>query len=40
VPFHRAVTHTFPLDQVENAMQTALGADTAMKVVLVPSSRS
>ena len=25
VPFHRAVTHTFPLDQVETAMQTALG---------------
>src|SRR4029079_7223510 len=34
VPFHKAVTHTFSLDQVEVAMQTALGADTAMKVVL------
>ncbi len=36
VPFHRAVTHTFPLEQVDEAMQTALGADTAMKVVLTP----
>ncbi len=36
VPFHRAVTHTFPLSEVEQAMQTALGADTAMKVVLTP----
>lgn len=36
VPFHRAVTHTFPLDQVETAMHTALGADTAMKVVITP----
>ncbi|MGZ4673550.1 MAG: zinc-binding dehydrogenase, partial [Ilumatobacteraceae bacterium] len=36
IPFHRAVTHTFPLDQVEAAMNTALGADTAMKVVLIP----
>ena len=38
VPFHRAVTHTFPLEQVETAMQTALGADTAMKVVLTPQT--
>ena len=38
VPFHRAVTHTFPLEQVEAAMQIALGADTAMKVVLTPQS--
>ena len=37
VPFHQAVTHTFALDQVELAMQTALGADTAMKVVLTPN---
>jgi L-iditol 2-dehydrogenase len=36
VPFHRAVTHTFPLEQVDEAMRTALGADTAMKVVLTP----
>lgn len=36
VPFHRAVTHTFPLADVETAMRTALGADTAMKVVLTP----
>ena len=38
VPFHRAVTHTFPLEQVEAAMQTALGADTAMKVVITPNA--
>ena len=38
VPFHRAVTHTFPLEQVEAAMQTALGADTAMKVVITPTA--
>jgi hypothetical protein len=36
VPFHRAVTHTFPLDRVETAMHIALAADTAMKVVLCP----
>jgi hypothetical protein len=36
VPFHHAVTHTFPLEDVETAMQTALGADTAMKVVVTP----
>ena len=36
VPFHHAVTHTFPLEQVELAMQTALAADTAMKVVITP----
>lgn len=37
VPFHRAVTHHFPLDQVELAMHIALGADSAMKVVLTPN---
>ena len=37
VPFERAVTHTFPLSEAEQAMQTALGADTAMKVVITPS---
>jgi len=36
VPFHRAVTHTFPLARVEEAMQTALAAGDAMKVVVVP----
>ena len=36
VPFDRAVTHTFPLREAEEAMQTALGADTAMKVVITP----
>jgi threonine dehydrogenase-like Zn-dependent dehydrogenase len=38
VPFERAVTHTFPLEQAEQAMQTALAADTAMKVVITPHS--
>ena len=37
VPFHKAVTHQFPLDQAEQAMQTALAADTAMKVVITPT---
>lgn len=40
VPFHRAVTHTFGLDEVERAMQTALAADTAMKVVLTPNGQA
>ncbi len=37
VPFHRAVTHTFPISEAEAAMRTALGADTAMKVVITPN---
>jgi threonine dehydrogenase-like Zn-dependent dehydrogenase len=37
VPFHTAVTHQFPLDQADQAMQTALAADTAMKVVITPN---
>lgn len=37
VPFHRAVTHVFALDRAEEAMQTALAADTAMKVVIAPN---
>lgn len=37
VPFHRVVTHEFPLAEAEAAMQTALGADTAMKVVIRPN---
>jgi threonine dehydrogenase-like Zn-dependent dehydrogenase len=37
VPFHSVVTHRFPLQDAELAMQTALGADTAMKVVIVPN---
>jgi threonine dehydrogenase-like Zn-dependent dehydrogenase len=36
VPFHRAVTHRFPIEQADEAMQTALRADDAMKVVIVP----
>jgi threonine dehydrogenase-like Zn-dependent dehydrogenase len=36
VPFDRAVTHVFDLDHAQEAMQTALGADTAMKVVIAP----
>jgi threonine dehydrogenase-like Zn-dependent dehydrogenase len=38
VPFHRAVTHTFPIDRADDAMQTALAAGDAMKVVVVPGS--
>jgi L-iditol 2-dehydrogenase len=37
VPFHRAVTHRFGLDEIEAAMATALGADTAMKVIVCPN---
>jgi threonine dehydrogenase-like Zn-dependent dehydrogenase len=37
VPFERAVTHVFPLEQAEQAMHTALAADTAMKVVITPN---
>jgi threonine dehydrogenase-like Zn-dependent dehydrogenase len=36
VPFHRAVTHRFPIERADEAMQTALGAGAAMKVVIVP----
>ena len=36
VPFHRAVTHVFDLDHAHEAVQTALAADTAMKVVIAP----
>ncbi len=36
VPFQRAVTHVFSLADAENAVQTALGADGAMKVVITP----
>ncbi len=38
VPFHRAVTHRFPIERAEEAMQTALAAGDAMKVVIVPGS--
>jgi threonine dehydrogenase-like Zn-dependent dehydrogenase len=40
VPFERAVTHVFALADAEEAMQTALAADTAMKVVLSPDPTS
>jgi L-iditol 2-dehydrogenase len=39
VPFHRAVTHRFPIERAEEAMQTALAAGDAMKVVVVPGTR-
>jgi len=39
VPFHLAVTHTFPLTDVATAMATALAGDTAMKVVITPNAR-
>ncbi len=38
VPFERAVTHRFTVDEAEVAIQTALGADDAMKVVISPST--
>jgi threonine dehydrogenase-like Zn-dependent dehydrogenase len=38
VPFHAVVTHHFALHDAELAMQTALGADTAMKVVITPNA--
>jgi L-iditol 2-dehydrogenase len=38
VPFHRAVTHTFPIERAAEAIQTALGAGDAMKVVIVPGT--
>ncbi|HEY5662497.1 MAG TPA: zinc-binding dehydrogenase [Ilumatobacter sp.] len=37
VPFERIVTHVFPLDDAQAAIDTALAADTAMKVVIEPS---
>lgn len=38
VPFERAVTHVFALGDAIEAMHTALGADTAMKVVIAPDT--
>ena len=34
VPFHRAVTHRFAIADANRAMETALGAGDAMKVVI------
>lgn len=39
VPFHHAVTHHFAIDDAEEAMQTALGAGDAMKVVIQPAAQ-
>ncbi len=39
VPFHRAVTHHFDIEDADEAMQTALAADGAMKVVIRPKSK-
>ena len=36
IPFHRAVTHRFSIGDANQAMETALGADDAMKVVIAP----
>ncbi len=36
VPFHRAVTHRFAIADADQAMQTALAAGDAMKVVITP----
>ena len=38
VPFHHAVTHHFDVGDANEAMQTALGAGDAMKVVITPAS--
>ncbi len=38
VPFHRAVTHRFLITEANEAMQTALAAGDAMKVVIAPGS--
>lgn len=37
IPFHRAVTHTFPLARAVEAMHTALAGGAAMKVVIKPN---
>lgn len=39
VPFARAVTHRFALRDAAQAMETALGAEGAMKVVIEPNRR-
>lgn len=39
VPFARAITHRFPLQRTPEAMETALRADGAMKVVIEPQRR-
>jgi L-iditol 2-dehydrogenase len=36
VPFERAVTHRYPIERAADAMQAALGAGDAMKVIIVP----
>ncbi|MGI9609475.1 MAG: zinc-binding dehydrogenase [Acidimicrobiia bacterium] len=36
VRFERAVTHRFGITDIQQAMDTALGADEAMKVVIIP----
>ena len=36
VPFHRVVTHRFGITEADRAMQTALAAGDAMKVVIMP----
>ena len=40
VPFHHMVTHHFDVEDANQAMQTALGAGDAMKVVIRPADRS
>jgi len=36
VPFHRAITHRFAIEDANEAMQTALASDRAMKIVIAP----
>ncbi len=40
VPFHRVVTHHFDIEDANQAMQTAVDAGDAMKVVVRPATRS
>jgi len=37
VPFHRAVTHWFPVEEAASAMEVALAGGDAMKVVIGPA---
>ena len=37
IPFHRAVTHRFAVEDATTAMETALAAGDAMKVVIAPT---
>jgi threonine dehydrogenase-like Zn-dependent dehydrogenase len=38
IAFHKAVTHTFPVEKAQEAMETAQAAGDAMKVVISPEA--